>query len=75
MGQKQKTEKKKERPKVGNKNGHLRIATHSGGTRKPPGPKLPHPKFAKALELCFLPVFILNSNFFDGWVFCFEDTM
>ena len=38
--QKQKTEKK-ERPKVGNNNGHLRIGNAtSGGACKPPGPIL-----------------------------------
>ena len=44
MGQKEKTEKKKrerKRAKVGNNNGQLRIANvTSGGTRKPPGPKV-----------------------------------
>ena len=40
VGQKQKTEREKERPKVGNNNGQLRIANAtSGGTRTPPGPK------------------------------------
>ena len=35
-----KKEREKERPKVGNNNGHLCIAnTTSGGTHKPPGPK------------------------------------
>ena len=40
VGQKQKTEKKKERLKVGNNNGQPRIANFtSGGAGKPPGPK------------------------------------
>ena len=39
VGQKQKTERKKEKDKVGNNNGQLRIANAtSGGARKPPGP-------------------------------------
>ena len=43
VGQKQKTERerKKERPKVGNNNGQLRIATPPRVAHaKPPGPKL-----------------------------------
>ena len=50
MGQKQKTEKKKkrERAKVGNNNGHIRIATpHRVALTKPPGPIIiPRPYYS-----------------------------
>ena len=40
VGQKQKTEEKEKRPKVGNNNGQLRIATPPRVVHaKPPGPK------------------------------------
>ena len=41
VGQKQKTEKREERPKVSNNNGQLRIATPPRVAHtKPPGPKI-----------------------------------
>ena len=50
VGQKQKTEKKKkrERAKVGNNNGHIRIATpHRVALTKPPGPIIiPRPYYS-----------------------------